>query len=229
MQVIGLTNRLYLMNFLSSITTLGKGDFLISPFFILRYNPLDTTENLPTGSIRKGKVILNDFGYQIITYISKEIWKEVYPKEAHLYANTFHIIDIEAINQNTLVAILDSAKKNMNQLVKVNCSLLSKLVWLYKRSCTTSLSESTPSVQIKFRNKYHELSPCLAKLVFSNVFKNFVSIPFEMTLSQFYKVIDSSYEKSDCHIDTFDKVLNLMFKGMSFDKINLVAEQILGE
>lgn len=90
-----------------------------------------------------------------------------------------------------------------------------------------NLGEFSPTIQTVFRKKSCEMKPLLAKLLFYHVFKNRLRIPLYMPLSQFYKAIEANYYNQFYETDVVYRILSMMHKGMSFEKINLIAEQIL--
>lgn len=90
-----------------------------------------------------------------------------------------------------------------------------------------NLEEFSPTIQTVFRKKSCEMRPLLAKLLFFHVFNNRLRIPLYMLLSRFYKAIEVSYYNQSYETDVVYKILSMMHKGVSFEKINLIVEQIL--
>lgn len=168
-------------------------------------------------------------GYQIITYIPEQKWDEVYSNEAHLYKKSFHVLDVEAVNQDSLKVILDSAKKNHEQLFELSFSLFCELKRMYMTDTDINLSKYSPILHAEFRRKPFELKPTLAKLLISFISQSYLKLPLYIPLSHYFIAIDAGYYLFEYKQSDVDMVLNLMHKGVSSEKINLIAEQLLGE
>lgn len=183
-----------------------------------------STDKLPAA-----KFSFPNTGYQIITYILEQKWDEVYPDEIHLYKKSFHVLDVEAVNQDSLKAILDSAKKNHEQLFELSFSLFCELKRMYTTDADINLSKYSPSLHAEFRRKPFELKSPLAKLLISCISQSYLKLPLYVPLSQYFIAIDAGYYLFEYKQSDVDMVLNLIHKGVSSGKINLIAEHLLGE
>lgn len=223
MTIYQIENKRDLIKFLLNLCQIKAGDFLLINLQLM-LNRTISGEGLPTVDLS-----FPHAGYQIITYIPAQKWNELYPEEAHLYKNSFHLIDVEAVNKNSLKDILDSAKKNHEQLFELDSSLLNGLKAVYMENVCINLGMYSPSIYAEFRKKHFELKSSLAKLLFSYIFQNYTKIPLYIPLSQYFAAIDAGYYRHSYNLDSISKVLELLHKGVSSEKINLVAEQLLGE
>ncbi len=225
MAIYQIENKRDLIKFLVNPCQLKAGDFLLVSLQVMEYKEV-SGEGLPAVNLP-----FPDTGYQIITYIPAQKWSAIHllPEETHLYKKSFHLIDVEAVNKDSLKAVLGSAKKNHEQLFELSSSLFNKLHRLYMSDAVFTLGNYSPTIHAVFREKPFELKPPLAKLIFSCISQSCLQIPLYVPLSQYYTAIDADYYLTEYSTDTINKVLELLHKGVSSEKINLIAEQLLGE
>lgn len=223
MAIFKITDKRDLIEFHTYPSEIKAGDFLLINFWVMESRKT-STDKLPAA-----KFSFPNTGYQIITYIPEQKWDEVYPDEMHLYKKSFYVLDVEAVNQDSLKAILDSAKKNHEQLFELGSSLFCELKRMYMTDADINLGKYSPTLHAEFRKKPFELKPPLAKLLISCISQSYLKLPLYVSLSQYFIAIDAGYYLLEYKQSDADMVLNLMHKGVSSEKINLIAEQLLGE
>lgn len=225
MAIYQIENKRDLIKFLVNPCQLKAGDFLLVSLQVMEYKEV-SGEGLPAVNLP-----FPDTGYQIITYIPAQKWSAIHllPEETHLYKKSFHLIDVEAVNKDSLKAVLGSAKKNHEQLFELSSSLFCELKRMYMTDANINLSKYSPTLHAEFRKKPFELKPPLAKLLISCISQSYLKLPLYVPLSQYFIAIDAGYYLFKYKQNDVDMVLNLMHKGVSSGKINLIAEHLLGE